>query len=92
MLIEIFNCVVGLISTIILIYLFHHSSKNKLAEYEEKIPCPVREKTADGNSVGRCWLSVGRDNLCIRHGDVTDAVQVYKELGQLTDEHNLRKN
>ncbi len=29
--------------------------------------CPVREKTADGAPVGRCWFYM-RDGVCPRHG------------------------
>lgn len=35
--------------------------------------CPVRETTADGDSVGRCWFWLGDDgNTCPRHGDVSE--------------------
>lgn len=48
--------------------------------------CPVRERTADGVSVGRCWCWCV-DNRCPRHGDVTVALQRYRETGKLTDDH-----
>lgn len=45
--------------------------------------CPIRERTADGKSVGRCWHFVGRDGdrLCERHGDVTAQVAAFLRTG-----------
>lgn len=50
--------------------------------------CAVRERTADGDSVGRCWFNVvaGR---CPRHGDVTSVQATYATTGRLTDEMDL---
>ena len=52
--------------------------------------CPIRERTGDGKSVGRCWFglqeSAGR-KWCPRHGDVTKAVEHYLASdGKLFDE------
>jgi hypothetical protein len=46
--------------------------------------CPIRERTADGVSVGRCWHHCPKD-VCPRHGDVHSALQRYRETGELTD-------
>lgn len=51
--------------------------------------CAVRERTADGASVGRCWFRVV-GGLCPRHGDVRMVQKRYQETGQLTDERGLR--
>jgi Pyruvate/2-oxoacid:ferredoxin oxidoreductase delta subunit len=47
--------------------------------------CPVREHTADGRSVGRCWFYCP-DGTCPRHGDVREAMQLYRETGKLTND------
>ena len=51
-----------------------------------KMNCPIREKTADGVSVGRCWFHLPDGNTCPRHGDVSEAVKQFKETDKLTDE------
>ena len=50
--------------------------------------CPIREYTADGVSVGRCWMWLGGTKFCLRHGNVTEAVQ---HSGELTDDPRFRK-
>lgn len=45
--------------------------------------CPVRQFTADGVNVGRCWHYIGDTQICPVHGDVSEAV---KRLPKLTDE------
>jgi hypothetical protein len=47
--------------------------------------CPVRERTADGHSVGRCWLWLEKD-VCSRHGDVSKAVVHYVSTGELSED------
>lgn len=47
--------------------------------------CPIRERTANGVSVGRCWMHC-IDGTCSRHGDVSAALTHYRETGKLTDE------
>lgn len=47
--------------------------------------CAIREHTADGVPVGRCWHFV-RDGQCPRHGDVTAVQRHYAETGKLTDD------
>lgn len=47
--------------------------------------CPIRERTADGFSVGRCWMKL-TNQVCPRHGDVTKAVEVYKQGGGLSED------
>lgn len=48
--------------------------------------CPIRERTTDGRSVGRCWHYVGYELRCPIHGDVRVAIKKYEETGALTDE------
>lgn len=48
--------------------------------------CAIREFTADGVSVGRCWYFVGDENRCPHHGDVTEAQKLYRETGKLTND------
>lgn len=50
--------------------------------------CAVRERTADGVSVGRCWFNVV-DGRCPRHGDVTAVQERFAKTGRLTDETEL---
>lgn len=50
--------------------------------------CPIRERTGDGVSVGRCW-SYCKDGVCPRHGDVTGPMAEYRASGRLTDENDL---
>lgn len=47
--------------------------------------CAIREHTADGVSVGRCWHHV-KDGQCPRHGDVRAAQDHYARTGDLTDD------
>jgi hypothetical protein len=50
--------------------------------------CAVRERTADGVSVGRCYFRT-EDGVCQRHGDVSEVQKRYAETGKLTDENDL---
>ncbi len=50
--------------------------------------CAVRERTADGVSVGRCWFHVV-GGCCPRHGDVRAVQAEYAKTGRLTDESEL---
>jgi hypothetical protein len=52
--------------------------------------CAVRERTADGVLVGRCYLHL-ENGRCPRHGDVTKVQANYRATGRLTDERDLRK-
>ena len=36
--------------------------------------CAIRERTAEGVSVGRCWFYL-KDGICPRHGDVKTPAQ-----------------
>ena len=52
--------------------------------------CQIREHTADGVSVGRCWYFLepgpsGEHTVCVRHGDVSAAKQHFIEAGELTN-------
>ena len=52
--------------------------------------CPIRERTADGVSVGRCWHHAP-DGLCPRHGDVSAELAHYRATGKLSEEHWYRE-
>jgi hypothetical protein len=47
--------------------------------------CPIRERTADGVNVGRCWFGL-KDGICPRHGDVRAAVKIFKDTGKLVED------
>jgi hypothetical protein len=53
--------------------------------------CPIREFTADGVPVGRCWFYC-HDGVCERHGDVSVELKLYNETGKLTDERQRVRN
>lgn len=53
--------------------------------------CPIREFTADGVNVGRCWCYLKDGHTCPRHGDVSKAVESYKETGKLTDDPRMKR-
>ncbi len=48
--------------------------------------CPINERTGDGILVGRCWFLLKNGNTCPRHGDVSEAVKLFKATGELTKE------
>lgn len=50
--------------------------------------CPIRQHTADGVNVGRCYHYVGEvaPHVCPLHGDVTEVVKHYRETGKLTND------
>lgn len=52
--------------------------------------CPINERTADGDLVGRCYYYL-KDGHCPRHGDVTEAVTRYIETGELTKERAIHE-
>lgn len=47
---------------------------------------PIREFTADGHPVGRCWFHLPDGKTCPRHGDVGEAVKTFEETGKLTND------
>ena len=47
--------------------------------------CPIRQRTGDGQSVGRCWYYCPC-GICPLHGDVREYL---KHLPELTDERDL---
>lgn len=53
--------------------------------------CPINERTADGHKVGRCYFHCP-DDRCPRHGDVGEALKLYRETGLLTDERLHREH
>lgn len=53
--------------------------------------CPINEITADGDSVGRCWFYVGKNEVCPRHGDVRKEIAAFRESGKLTREDQREK-
>ena len=52
----------------------------------DDVCCPIREFTADGVNVGRCWFHLSGGKTCPRHGNVSEAVERYKATGKLTDD------
>jgi len=48
--------------------------------------CPIRERTADGVSVGRCWFWLGDNETCPRHGDVSKELEEFKKTSKLQEE------
>ena len=53
--------------------------------------CPIREHTADGVNVGRCWHWLTNE-ICPRHGNVRIARQYYIETGELTNDTEIGRN
>lgn len=49
--------------------------------------CPILERTADGDVVGRCWFYIGGLQKCPRHGDVSAACAHFARTGKLTPEN-----
>lgn len=45
----------------------------------------VRERTADGVSVGRCWYAI-KNGKCPRHGDVSAQQLEYERTGELQED------
>lgn len=60
-------------------------TKPKLIQPFNVGACPIREFTADGYNVGRCWHKL-KEGKCPRHGDVREAVKRYVATGKLTDD------
>lgn len=48
--------------------------------------CPILEVTGDGRSAGRCWFYLPDGKTCERHGDVSEARDMYVTTGKLTRE------
>lgn len=61
---------------------------SRMADYPNPTACAVRERTANGVSVGRCYFHVV-DGKCPRHGDVSKIQEHYSKTGRLTDEGDL---
>lgn len=53
--------------------------------------CAIHEETADGRSVGRCWIYLSDGKTCSRHGDVSRVQERYVSTGKLTRECDFRK-
>jgi hypothetical protein len=45
-----------------------------LSQFSQNPDRAIRERTADGVSVGRCWFYL-KDGICPRHGDVKTSAQ-----------------
>lgn len=43
--------------------------------------CPILEVTVDGHSAGRCWFHLPDGKTCERHGDVSEARELYVATG-----------
>ena len=63
-----------------------HTEKPKYNDYRA---CAVRERTGENVNVGRCYHFVGDENVCPRHGNVSDVQKRFSETGKLTDENDL---
>jgi hypothetical protein len=63
--------------------------KNTIVEHLFPNNCPIRERTADKVSVGRCWCWCV-DGQCPRHGDVSNALEHYRKTGKLS-EYNTKE-
>ena len=48
--------------------------------------CPINERSGDGQLVGRCWFYLYDGKTCPRHGDVSEAITLYKKAYKLTPE------
>ena len=59
-----------------------------MTDYPNPTACAVRERTADGRSVGRCYFQTV-DGRCPRHGNVRKVQERYTKTGRLTDESEL---
>ena len=53
--------------------------------------CPIREQTADGTCVGRCWFHLLDGKTCPRHGDVGPEVERFETTGKTTLENEWRR-
>lgn len=51
--------------------------------------CPINEQDGDGRICGRCWFYLQDGKICPRHGDVSEAVEIYKKTGKLTLKDNI---
>ena len=60
-------------------------------ERETIVNCPIREQTADGTVVGRCWFHLPDGKTCPRHGDVSEEVERYRNEQLTTLENVMRK-
>jgi hypothetical protein len=60
-------------------------SSRPMSKYPNPTACAIRERTADGVSVGRCYFQTN-DGYCPRHGDVRLVQECYAKTGQLTEE------
>lgn len=56
------------------------------AEFTRTRNCAVRERTADGVSVGRCWYALDERGFCPRHGDVREQMAEYVKTGRLFED------
>ena len=48
--------------------------------------CPIRERTADGVSVGRCMHYLGEKRMCPIHGDVSVQREHFIMTGELSED------
>jgi hypothetical protein len=62
----------------------------EISKYPSPSSCPIRERTADKVSVGRCYFHSPGD-VCPRHGDVSGPLAVYRTTGSLTDELDFKR-
>lgn len=48
--------------------------------------CAIRERTADGVSVDRCFFHLSETDTCPRHGDVKSEMERFRETGELQED------
>lgn len=53
--------------------------------------CAIRERTATGQSVGRCWHWLPDGKTCPRHGDVSAVQEHYRKTGELGEAREIQK-
>ena len=58
--------------------------KDQVLDRMGALCCAIREYTANGVSIGRCWHYVGLDYVCPIHGDVRVVQEHYLATGKLT--------
>lgn len=54
--------------------------------------CAVRERTADGTNVGRCWFRLDEKDICPRHGNVSELMKIFRETGKLQEDPRIITN
>ena len=75
--------ILGIVGTV-----WYQRSSASVPPTEEWFPpgnCTVRERTADGVSVGRCMFFCPK-GICPRHGDVRAQITHWRQTGELSED------